>query len=39
MLHLLVAVFLPPPRWDPRMSRDVLSHWLDLMNTRGWIPR
>jgi hypothetical protein len=21
------------------MSRDVISHWLDLMNSRGWIPR
>ena len=26
-------------RWNPRMSRDVLAHWLDLMNADGWIPR
>ncbi|KAJ9508905.1 hypothetical protein QJQ45_028217 [Haematococcus lacustris] len=26
-------------RWDPRLSREVLSYWLDLMNSRGWIPR
>eukprot|EP00195_Chlamydomonas_chlamydogama_P007994 CAMPEP_0202898164 /NCGR_PEP_ID=MMETSP1392-20130828/6754_1 /ASSEMBLY_ACC=CAM_ASM_000868 /TAXON_ID=225041 /ORGANISM="Chlamydomonas chlamydogama, Strain SAG 11-48b" /LENGTH=860 /DNA_ID=CAMNT_0049584015 /DNA_START=924 /DNA_END=3506 /DNA_ORIENTATION=- len=26
-------------RWNARMSRDVIAHWLDLMNTHGWIPR
>ncbi|NXA44207.1 MOGS glucosidase, partial [Eudromia elegans] len=31
--QLLVA------RWDAALSRDVLAHWLDLMNAEGWIPR
>eukprot|EP00798_Chlamydomonas_sp_ICE-L_P009097 gene9097-16222_t len=26
-------------RWDSRMSRDVIAHWLDLINMNGWIPR
>lgn len=26
-------------RWDPDISKDILSHWLDLMNVDGWIPR
>ncbi|KAM6345980.1 mannosyl-oligosaccharide glucosidase [Podargus strigoides] len=26
-------------RWDPALSREVIAHWLDLMNTEGWIPR
>ncbi len=26
-------------RWDGRLGRDVLAHWLDLMNVQGWIPR
>ncbi|EGD80806.1 alpha-glucosidase 1 [Salpingoeca rosetta] len=26
-------------RWDPGITRDVLAHWLDLMNVYGWIPR
>eukprot|EP00899_Mesostigma_viride_P027617 jgi/Mesvir1/803/Mv17396-RA.1 len=26
-------------RWDPALRRDVLAHWLDLMNVNGWIPR
>uniref|UniRef100_A0A8C4UL00 Mannosyl-oligosaccharide glucosidase n=1 Tax=Falco tinnunculus TaxID=100819 RepID=A0A8C4UL00_FALTI len=26
-------------RWDPVLSREVIAHWLDLMNTEGWIPR
>ncbi|GIL64528.1 hypothetical protein Vafri_18422 [Volvox africanus] len=25
--------------WDPQLSRDIIAHWLDLMNTKGWIPR
>ncbi|NXI64496.1 MOGS glucosidase, partial [Anseranas semipalmata] len=31
--HLLLA------RWDPELSREVIAHWLDLMNAEGWIPR
>ncbi|XP_064304785.1 mannosyl-oligosaccharide glucosidase [Phalacrocorax carbo] len=26
-------------RWDPALSREVIAHWLDLMNAEGWIPR
>ena len=26
-------------RWDGLLSRDMLAHWLDLMNSEGWIPR
>ncbi|KAG2438869.1 hypothetical protein HYH02_010667 [Chlamydomonas schloesseri] len=26
-------------RWDPQLSRDVIGHWLDLLNSQGWIPR
>ncbi|XP_069488582.1 mannosyl-oligosaccharide glucosidase [Ambystoma mexicanum] len=26
-------------KWDPAISREVISHWLDLMNVEGWIPR
>ncbi|KAM9378099.1 mannosyl-oligosaccharide glucosidase [Phaethornis superciliosus] len=26
-------------RWAPALSREVLAHWLDLMNAEGWIPR
>ena len=26
-------------RWDPDLTREVLAHWLDLMNVHGWIPR
>ncbi|KAF5826933.1 glycoside hydrolase [Dunaliella salina] len=26
-------------RWSPKMSRDSIAHWLDLMNVQGWIPR
>ncbi|KAH3787199.1 mannosyl-oligosaccharide glucosidase-like [Dreissena polymorpha] len=26
-------------KWDPEISKDIVSHWLDLMNTEGWIPR
>jgi len=26
-------------RWDERLSRDIIGHWLDLVNIEGWIPR
>ena len=26
-------------KWDARMSREILAHWLDLMNSQGWIAR
>ncbi|KAG2443621.1 hypothetical protein HXX76_001971 [Chlamydomonas incerta] len=26
-------------RWDAQLSRDVVAHWLDLINSQGWIPR
>ncbi|NXW52843.1 MOGS glucosidase, partial [Nyctiprogne leucopyga] len=26
-------------RWDGALSRDIIAHWLDLMNAEGWIPR
>lgn len=26
-------------RWDRDISADILAHWVDLMNTEGWIPR
>jgi mannosyl-oligosaccharide glucosidase len=26
-------------KWDPEISKDILSHWLDLLNSEGWIPR
>ncbi|XP_038600433.1 LOW QUALITY PROTEIN: mannosyl-oligosaccharide glucosidase [Tachyglossus aculeatus] len=26
-------------RWAPRMSREMLAHWLDLLNADGWIGR
>ena len=25
--------------WDLTISKDVVAHWLDLMNEGGWIPR
>ena len=25
--------------WDATITRDIVAHWLDLMNTEGWIPR
>ncbi|KAF4530717.1 hypothetical protein B566_EDAN013317 [Ephemera danica] len=31
--ELLVAV------WDLDISLDVMTHWFDLMNIEGWIPR
>ncbi|CAL8078332.1 unnamed protein product [Orchesella dallaii] len=32
--HLLLV-----NKWNPEISVDIISHWLDLMNTEGWIPR
>lgn len=26
-------------RWDVDISKDIISHWLDLLNMDGWIPR
>ena len=26
-------------QWDPEITKDIISHWLDLMNVEGWIPR
>lgn len=26
-------------RWDESLSREIIAHWLDLMNVEGWIPR
>lgn len=26
-------------RWDATLSMDVLAHWLDTMNSDGWVPR
>eukprot|EP00058_Branchiostoma_floridae_P022669 XP_002608159.1 hypothetical protein BRAFLDRAFT_125874 [Branchiostoma floridae] len=26
-------------KWDTAISKEILSHWLDLMNMEGWIPR
>ncbi|KAK3094634.1 hypothetical protein FSP39_004266 [Pinctada imbricata] len=26
-------------QWDPEISEDIMAHWLDLINTEGWIPR
>jgi mannosyl-oligosaccharide glucosidase len=26
-------------QWDPEITKDIISHWLDLMNIEGWIPR
>ncbi|EFN57426.1 hypothetical protein CHLNCDRAFT_20925, partial [Chlorella variabilis] len=26
-------------QWDAAISRDILGHWFDLMNTQGWIAR
>ncbi|XP_004696166.1 mannosyl-oligosaccharide glucosidase [Echinops telfairi] len=26
-------------RWDPRLSREALGHWLGLLNADGWIGR
>ncbi|XP_075049758.1 mannosyl-oligosaccharide glucosidase [Mixophyes fleayi] len=32
--HLLLIA-----RWNPTLAWQSLSHWLDLMNADGWIPR
>lgn len=34
-----LVVQLVISRWAPDMSRDMLAHWLDLMNQQGWIAR
>lgn len=26
-------------QWDTAISMDIIGHWLDLMNSEGWIPR
>lgn len=26
-------------RWDPVLAMETVGHWLDLMNSEGWIPR
>jgi len=26
-------------RWSEKLSRDIIGHWLDLINIEGWIPR
>lgn len=26
-------------QWDTDISKDVIGHWLDLINIEGWIPR
>lgn len=26
-------------QWDLEISKDIVGHWLDLMNAEGWIPR
>lgn len=31
--NLLIA------RWNRDISMEILSHWLDLLNNNGWIPR
>jgi len=31
--NLLIA------RWNPSLTLEILSHWLDLLNDNGWIPR
>jgi mannosyl-oligosaccharide glucosidase len=32
--HQLLAA-----HWDTTITKDVLAHWLDLINSEGWIPR
>lgn len=31
------ALLLLP--WDLEITLDIISHWFDLMNVQGWIPR
>ncbi len=26
-------------QWDLEITKDIIGHWLDLMNVEGWIPR
>lgn len=26
-------------QWDAKISKDIIGHWLDLINIEGWIPR
>lgn len=26
-------------RWDRDISADIVAHWMDLLNSEGWIPR
>jgi len=26
-------------RWDPQATFEIIGHWLDMLNTEGWIPR
>ncbi|UYV60789.1 MOGS [Cordylochernes scorpioides] len=26
-------------RWDPDLTKNIMAHWLNLMNVEGWIPR
>uniref|UniRef100_A0A0K2TMD1 Mannosyl-oligosaccharide glucosidase n=1 Tax=Lepeophtheirus salmonis TaxID=72036 RepID=A0A0K2TMD1_LEPSM len=26
-------------KWNPKISMDILGHWMDLLNNEGWIPR
>ena len=26
-------------KWDLEITKDIVGHWLDLMNVEGWIPR
>ena len=26
-------------QWDANISKDIIGHWLDLINSEGWIPR
>ena len=33
LLQLLIS------KWDQQLSRNILAHWLDLMNSQGWIAR
>ena len=31
--NLLIA------RWNANLTIDILSHWFDMLNDHGWIPR